>query len=90
MRSTTNIFVHNFEIYTLHPVDGTGGWEIQFPSIYAESREAARKFLKEEYPLFDCVISHNYSIPIEDSKKDLKEYLEGNDYRDTTFADRYN
>lgn len=80
----------NFEVYTKNQVTGEEGWDIKFPTIYAETKEEAKAFLKSDYPDFDCIILFNYGVDIEDGSIDMKHYAEGNRYRETTFEDRYN
>lgn len=67
----------NFEIYTKHPQTGEIGWEIEIPTIFAESKKEAIQFLKESYPNFDCIILHNYTIDIKDGSMDAKMYAKG-------------
>jgi hypothetical protein len=47
----------NAEIYTCDPITGTIGWDIEMVTIYATDRAEARQILKNEHPLFDCVIT---------------------------------
>lgn len=80
----------NFEIYTCHPITGEGGYDIKFPTVYANTKEEAKLFLKNEYPNFDCIILFNYGIDINESDIDVKAYANGANYRDTEYMDRYN
>ena len=78
----------NFEVYTCNPKTNEEGWDIKFPTVYANNIKEARAILKTDYPHFDCVILHNYSIPIAGIDSDV--HKSGAKFRDTTYADRYN
>lgn len=90
MTTTSTIKAFNFEVYTKNPLTGEEGWDIMFPTVYAESKEAAKAFLKSDYPNFDCIILFNYGCEIKDGSIDQMVYATGASYRDTTYEDRYN
>lgn len=47
-----------FEIYTIDPNTGEGGWDIENVIVHAESPSKARDIIKT-FPLYDCVITMN-------------------------------
>ena len=49
----------NFEIYTIDPITGTAGWEINMVSVKADTKLLAKNKLYD-YPNFDCVILYNF------------------------------
>lgn len=79
----------NFEIYTKHPQTGEEGWEIEQPTIFAETKEKAKQFLKESYPNFDCIILFNYGIEITDGSVEAKHYANGEMYFLPTSQEQY-
>ena len=63
----TELQEFNWELYTINPETKETGWDIKFASVIAESHEQAKEILKQ-WPLFDCIILHNYSTRF-DAKK---------------------
>lgn len=80
----------NFEVYTCNPLTGEEGWDIKFPTVFAEDKKDARRILKEYYPHFDCVILFNYEIEIKDGSIEAKHYANGSHYFEPTYAEQYN
>lgn len=64
----------NYEVYTLNPDTGETGWDIKFVSVIAPDSKTAKSYLKQ-WPLFDCIILHNYETPF--SEEQYVEFKEG-------------
>lgn len=79
----------NFEVYTCNPTTGETGWDIKFPTVFADSMEQAKAFLRTSYPNFDCIILFNYGIEIKDGSKEAKHYATGASYFHPTYAELY-
>lgn len=77
----------NFEIYTLNPITKETGWEIEFPTVYANSYQHAIEILKNDYPDFDCVILFNWVTELDGSQ--LKDVLNGIKFKDDTALRTY-
>lgn len=73
----------NFEVYTCNPTTGEEGWDIKFPTVFADSLPMAREVLKESYPNFDCEILFNHGDKIQDGSIEAKHYATGAKYFDT-------
>lgn len=62
------VFEFNFEVYTKNPFTGEMGWDIKFVSVFANSKDDAKEYLKK-WNLFDCIILHNFTTPSESTFK---------------------
>jgi len=72
MESTKELKAYNFECYFKEPISKQNGWEIKFPTIFAYTKEEAKNILKNEVPLFDCIILFNYEVLAD--KAEIKHY----------------
>lgn len=77
MTSTIQVKPFNYEIYVCDE-HGNGGWDIHHVTVFADSKDEARKKLKD-YPRFDCVIAFNYGGGKMDAE-DIEAYATGADF----------
>jgi len=72
---------YRFEIYTLHPLTKDEGWDIRFRYVLAESRKEAEKQIKNT-PFFDCIVSFNFSVELDELDSKTAFYLINEGYAD--------